>query len=654
MELKATGTVVPSVGRPKGFHVWNANALARITPFGYVYRARVGIGADTFFERFPQSWGDPTVPIGPIRIAGARGGTFTGQVGVSSDRAIRGLSATPSELVQKGGAGKIPATAVQALFTTFPEEPYNSPFSESIQYIDALYEKPPGEVAARSSAQAKFWAELRDRGRGITTRVDPGATAAVWIKVRVPADAPAGEYGGTLTVSADGAKPVSVPVALRVADWVVPEPSEWTANVGTPHSPDTLAIHYKVPLWSEEHWKLVEKTMAHMGEVGNKAIYLPLKANTCWFRNEESLVYFVKQPGGAFKYDYRVFDRYMDLVQKYMKPEVYCLYAVDFAKKDPATAYTAVGSGGGGRKLVKGPEYKPTPEALAVWKSLLNDVTGRLAKRGVKRESMMIGLAWEGGGTVGESVNDKVALFEKVIPPGMKQVQLAHFGGVAKRKGAGDEVPIPFGYVMSVFGNCGKVKSTGFGSKNIPTNVVQHYRAGGEEDVRPTAPRGFMRLCVEHAMKSTRGVGPLGMDFWFVPSDPAKGRKWHGGIPRPIEGDASPNLSMSRQSSGVFLAPGPDGPVSTARFEMFREGLQECEARMLLEEAMKGGRLNPALLKRCETVLAERERAVGLAVSKARGYGFGEGWKWYEMSDWEGRAYDLFACAGAVSAALGK
>jgi hypothetical protein len=115
---------------------------------------------------------------------------------------------------------------------------------------------------------------------------------------------------------------------------------------------------------------------------------------------------------------------------------------------------------------------------------------------------------------------------------------------------------------------------------------------------------------------------------------------------------------MSIMSSGVFLAPGPDGPVSTARFEMFREGLQECEARLVVERALADGaaraRLGAALAERCGKMLEERKRARDLAMDLARGYGYGEGWRWFGASGWEQRTHDLFTCAGAVERALGK
>lgn len=49
---------------------------------------------------------------------------------------------------------------------------------------------------------------------------------AVWVQVTVPADAAAGEYRGTLRVSAAGRKLADVPVELHVADWALPDPAK--------------------------------------------------------------------------------------------------------------------------------------------------------------------------------------------------------------------------------------------------------------------------------------------------------------------------------------------------------------------------------------------------------------------------------------------
>ena len=45
-----------------------------------------------------------------------------------------------------------------------------------------------------------------------------------------------------------------------------------------------------------------------------------------------------------------------------------------------------------------------------------------------------------------------------------------------------------------------------------------------------------------------------------------------------------------------FLYPGPDGPVATERFEMFREGVQLAEALLFVERAVERTRFRNALL----------------------------------------------------------
>jgi hypothetical protein len=87
---------------------------------------------------------------------------------------------------------------------------------------------------------------------------------------------------------------------------------------------------------------------------------------------------------------------------------------------------------------------------------------------------------------------------------------------------------------------------------------------------------------------------------------------------------------------------------------MFREGIQECEARMLVERAMagkEGGRGLPAdLAARCKKTIEEREKAFRFTAVGA--VATWEGLRWYAASGWEERAYELFSCAGEAARAL--
>ncbi len=625
VELRGSGAIVPAVSRPVGLQVWNANVLTRITPFSGVIAGRIWQGGGVHMRTFAFSWGCPLLPLIPIRIVGTRNGVFTGQIGVSSDQPIRGLRATMSDLVHKNGQARIPAGAIQVCYQGFPSAyPRDLTKDPNVSLLDALYEAPPEEVPVRAEQS------------GPGTWTDGGAVAPVWIKVRVPPDTSAGEYRGTLTVRAASAKEVAVPVQLDVADWTLPAPKDFITHVGAVHSPDTLAIYYKVPAWSDEHFKLLEKTFTYAGELGGKVVYLPLVVGATWLVNSRSMVSWVKRADGGYEYDFRLFNRYMDLVQKHLKPEVACLYVTDGAGMSSIRGVNLLDPATGTLSLLPVPPYEPTPQSIDFWKPAIAQTKERLAKRGLG-DAVMLGLLWESN--AGKKGSDAVELFKQAAPD-LKLVQIAHYAGQQ-----GQSFGVPFGYVMSVWGNKTPVRSKVFGARDLPIKVAWHPRADAHNDIRPTAPRGALRCSLERSLRmETIGIAPLGMDFWNLPSRGA------------LEGAGAWNLSMSNFTTAALLAPGPEGPVSTARFEMLREGLQESEALHVVERALADPatqeKLGKELVGRCRGMLAERARCMAFAHA-GEWRAQGEGWQWFAASDWESRTYQLFALAGEVAKALG-
>jgi hypothetical protein len=118
-----------------------------------------------------------------------------------------------------------------------------------------------------------------------------------------------------------------------------------------------------------------------------------------------------------------------------------------------------------------------------------------------------------------------------------------------------------------------------------------------------------------------------------------------------------------------LLAPAPDGPGATNRFEAFREGIQECEARIAIEQALtdpaKKELLGPELANRCEQVLDERLTVMWKSLSNLQMNGPGWcnalGWRWtpgvaghtwFIGSGWQERSARLYALAGEVTRKL--
>jgi hypothetical protein len=161
------------------------------------------------------------------------------------------------------------------------------------------------------------------------------------------------------------------------------------------------------------------------------------------------------------------------------------------------------------------------------------------------------------------------------------------------------------------------------------------------------------------------GIGRLGADFWDVVKD-ARGRR-RGKVPARYPEAHWRNLNICTS----LLAPGPDGPASTNRFEAFREGIQECEARIFIEAALTDddlrARLGPDLARRCQDTLDLRLTLMwkGLSSLQLNGHEFGysTAWRWtpgvaghywFVGSGWQQRSRELYALAAEVQQALAR
>ncbi|MFW6158978.1 MAG: hypothetical protein ACOC8E_06430, partial [Planctomycetota bacterium] len=103
----------------------------------------------------------------------------------------------------------------------------------------------------------------------------------------------------------------------------------------------------------------------------------------------------------------------------------------------------------------------------------------------------------------------------------------------------------------------------------------------------------YRQLPQEMIMRGMDGVGPFGGDLW--PIRRKKSGRWYN-----VSGNSALGPGCSTRA---ILAPGPDGAVATERFEMYREGVQLCEAIFFLQRALDGGKLPKKLADRVDTKL---------------------------------------------------
>ncbi len=599
ISLKAAGSgAIPNVARPAGVQVWVQDRNDRV---------------------YGPDYGDPNEELKsyPLRLVGARNGIFCAQLVIGAEKAFGGIKAAPGGLKALEGGASIAA-----------------------QKIDVLYGLPidsrnVGRWFRDLTAAAPAGAPLDKRSGG--------AVQPVLVRVRVPKDAAPGRYRGEVAVTASGLG-FKVPVELSVADWTVPDPQKFRTYMGVYQSPTSLAMHYRLKPWSDEHFKKIAKSFDLLARIGNKMVNIPVVDET-QFGNPEGMIYWVKKENGGYDYDFKIFDRFMKMVldkcgeQDYVCLQVWHAGGWSFRKPDTKCAVQVLDRKTGKRSPMQVPLWGK-PQATAFWKPFLAAMQARLAKLGMPR-AMCVGI-----------------LSDSTAPPEVfKTLGEAFPGGTARwHRGChgmtGAKKPYP-------------VSRTG---KNV---VALHEHCYGMSIVRPEkwqvplhSMRGWpgtayfrvsnhahntgwphARTMTERALWTRKqGIGRICLDFWPVIKD-KRGRRMtdiYNRYPHSSCAQREPSLkSMSW--------PGPAGAETTLRFEALVEGLAEAEALIAVSEALyeHKARLGAELAAACEKVLADRLRFLWACTRNTRGHFHTYHYGWQDLNR------RLFDCAAKAARKLG-
>lgn len=608
---------------------------------------------------------DPAEPLGPIRLAGARNGEFSSQVVVGSAAAIEGLDVRASDLVAAAGKAKIPAAAVRVRFAALNptqggcEFHYRRRAGVTVPRFDMLSDAPPAlvEPFAAGAVDAAVRREM-----DLPPQCPAAAVVPVWVTVRVPKDAAPGTYAGTLTIAAKGSEPVKVPVELAVADWTLPDRKDYDGLVFIYQSPDTLAEYYKVPRWSEAHWRLIERSLELMGRAGNIGFIFPLLARTRT-GNVESMVPWMKKDGGGWDYDFTHFDRYLRTALKHHDRERIRVVAVNVwgheldTPHDPAgrlthkdlrnnldlreksvrgALVTVVDPKTGARTEMRLPDYA-RPEAEGLLGPLLAAVRERLAREGLDR-CMMIGMSDDG-----DPPPEHAALIQRVAP-GAPWFRDAHPDAKAIACDPTDRAKvIPVGCNSIVWASPIPDPRTKrhYGWQVDAKHLVLSYNRFGVHHLYLGtfgAPWTY-RVWIEATLAYGRnGVGRVGGDFFrFVgPNRLPVDNRYPGS-------QCFGNTQLLHTTSDLF-APGPDGPLSTVRYENALAGYREAQARVFIEKALldKARPLPAPLARTCQDLLDGRTDALRLWPLGRSTLG---------SAGWREQGRRLFAAAAQVAAA---
>lgn len=593
LELKATGKGINfNRNRPGALQVWVEDRIVRITP---------------------QSVGDPNEEQ-PMKVVGARNGTFCGQVVVRSKQAVKGLKASVGALRLSKGDGEISASQIKVLFGRLDVSFYGVP-----PWFDGLKEKPGVEVPVHKKYGS--------------------AVQPILVRIHVPADAKPGDYRSQLTIAADGIEPVQVPFELSVADWAIPNPADYRTYVGIYQSPTSVALQYKLKMWSEEHWQHLEKSFELLARAGNKMVNIPVVDQT-QFGNAEGFVFWIKKDDGSYEYDLSVLERYLKLAKKhcgtldYVALQIWHAGGWKHRGADQKNTVTVIEKKTGQRSHMQVPKFDG-PEARAFWKPALDAIQTRLTALGLQK-AMCIGILSDS-----TAPPEVFKMFDEVLPPTARwhrgcHIRPRHAKPYRANGGGGRVVLHEHCYGLKMADPDGALPNF-WALRGRPgtayDRISNHERYMSLGWYRNTAMLSIFRC--------TQGVGRVCLDFWPVLKS-GRSKKWiYNRYPHSSCGQRRPSMQK-------MTWPGPGGAATSLRFEAFLEGIQDAEAVMFVSKAMAhdAEKLGKELEAECRVVLADlmRSQYGGSDRGPLRPVHYG----WQELSR------RLYACAAKVAKAKGK
>lgn len=157
----------------------------------------------------------------------------------------------------------------------------------------------------------------------------PGKTLRpVWLSLDIPAGTEAGVYTGTIEVKSVNTS-TTMNIKINVQNQLLPKPKDWKHRLDLWQNPWVVAWENNVKPWSEEHKALLKKHLKLYADAGGTyittyAVHSPWSDNS--YMIEGGMIDWIKRANGSWKFDYKIFDEYVELAMSVGIDEAITLY----------------------------------------------------------------------------------------------------------------------------------------------------------------------------------------------------------------------------------------------------------------------------------------------------------------------------------------
>ena len=303
-----------------------------------------------------------------IDIKGWKGERVTAQLVVSSAIDLENVSVEIAPLTHSSGKQSISADRILKGFVRYVmtdelnknQKGTCGPRPDLSQFDSTLVADPIDHLAAALSIKAK-------------------TSQGYWIRVWIPEDAISGNYSSDVLIKNNQEVIGKLKLTVQVQQRTLPQPDQWAFHLDLWQNPFAVARYHQVPLWSEEHFRILKTELQPYAEAGGKVITVPIMHHP-WggqtYDPYETMITWVRKIDGSWWFDYTIFDKWVEFMMDMgVKKEIGCYsmipWKLSFLYFDQAT------------NSMKELKSKPGEQAYHdLWLSMLKDFAAHLKSKG--------------------------------------------------------------------------------------------------------------------------------------------------------------------------------------------------------------------------------------------------------------------------------
>lgn len=398
-------------------------------------------------------------------------------------------------------------------------------------------------------------------------------SAALYVRITVPEDTPAGTYLGEIAVVVGGDDVAAGVLELEVANVDLPDVHEWDFFLNVWMNPGAVAHRHRVEMWSDEHFARLRPYVVDLALHGQKTVVAPI-CHQPWGTQTPhpypNLVQWIKR-GNTFEFDFSVFDRYIELHEDMgIDRAIHCYTLAQCAGDCDRSIIEYMDSASG--ELRRMETAVGDPGYAQAWGSFLQAFSQHLKHR------RWLERTYIGFDEKPDAIMDKVIEFLRHHGPELK-ISLA--GNVREELYASlDDLSLHVQFTERGVGQNSPPERAAMGVAQL----LDPDRSCALTRTCPTNATTTFYVCCGPAFPNTFVHSPLvesRMLPWFAAQGGYDGFLRWSYNDWPDDPYSHPEWGNWPTGDAFLVYPGENGPISSLRWEQLREGIQDFQLAMI-------------------------------------------------------------------------